>query len=198
MYQITILDSPVSKNPRYNSKLKLMSKLESSVHNKYNNKHHHYSSSKLSSYFKKLDSGPKFDPKKTNIKLLNNSGNISSRKQTQDIPHIDTNTSVQYSTVELFKEEDSTDFMFSLPIDECFDLINYEPKSSIDPLAQAIPSLNTKSKQIPKEETKGQKKSISSEKDLLSKRMASYSSFKKKHSNQVGRGKLSNYIDAKV
>jgi hypothetical protein len=28
--------------------------------------------------------------------------------------------------------------------------------------------------------------------------MASYSSFKKKHSNQVGRGKLSNYIDAKV
>lgn len=157
------------------------------------------SETKFSSYLRKMDTGSKFGPKKGTIKVLNHSGNISSRKETQDIPQIDTNTSVQYSTVELFTEEDSNDFMFSLPIDECFDLINYEPQSGIDPLAQAIPSLNTKTKQIPKkEESKTQKKGISSEKDLLSKKMASYSSFNKKHSNQVARGKLSNYINAKV
>lgn len=49
-------------------------------------------------------------------------------KHENNMNQIDNNSSVQYSTVELFSEEDKKDLMFSLPIDECFDLINNEIK----------------------------------------------------------------------
>jgi len=124
------------------------------------------------------------------------------QKLTQNSNYLENNSSVQYSTVELYSEEEKEDLMFSLPIEECFDLINYEPRNSINPLAQIVPALNIKSKQIPKvtphKMKENDKKSISSEKDLLSNKMSTYSSFKKKRSNQVNRGKLSNYINLKV
>ena len=156
---------------------------------------------KLSNYLKKLDSSSKYTSKKQDTMQLNASGNISNRFGNQTLQSIENNSSVQYSTVELFTEENKNEYMFSLPIDECFDLINYEPKSSIDSLAQTVPSLTTKTKQIPKttpSKTKENDKNKMSDKDLLSHKMPSYSSFKKKHSNQVQRGKLGNYINSKV
>jgi hypothetical protein len=130
------------------------------------------------------------------------SGNYSERID-EVIDSFDHNSSLQYSRPYLFTEETKEYNMYSLPIDECLNLIHYEPKNSIDPLAQVVPSLTTKTKQIPRVSEMHAKeglmhKNTSSEKELLSTKMASYSSFNKKHSNQIARSKLSNYINSKV
>lgn len=133
---------------------------------------------------------------------IESSGNYS-RRIDESMDSFDRNSSLQYSRPNLFTEETREYNMYSLPIDEWFNLIHYEPKNSIDPLAQAVPSLTTKTKQIPRVSEMHAKegtmhKNTSSEKELLSIKMASYSSFNKKHSNQIARSKLSNYINSKV
>jgi hypothetical protein len=160
------------------------------------------SQTKHSNYLRKLDSEGRLANKINESINIESSGNYS-RRIDESINTLDINSSLQYSRPNLFTEEAKEYFMFSLPIDECFNLIHYEPKNSIDPLAQAVPSLTTKSKQTPKVPEINIKdpmkyKNTSSEKELLSHKIASYSSFNKKHSNQITRSKLSNYINSKV
>ena len=106
------------------------------------------------------------------------------------------------SPLDLGNEHEPENLMYSLPLEECFNLVHFESKKDIDSLAQVVPSLNTKSKQIPKVSSmlntnKNIERSNPTEKDNLTYKMSTYSSFKKKHSNQVTRSKLSNYINVK-
>lgn len=112
-------------------------------------------------------------------------------------------SSINRSRLDLISEDERCDLMYALPMEECFNLIHYESKPSIDPLAQVVPSLNTKSKQIPRVSlvpgsNKNRPKNRASDHDILANKMTSFSSFKKKHSNQIARNKLSNYINTKV
>lgn len=112
-------------------------------------------------------------------------------------------SSFSRSHLDLISEEERWDLMYALPMKEGFNLIHYESKPNIGPLAQVVPSLNTKSKQIPKVSlvpgsNKNRPKNRASDHDILANKMTSFSSFKKKHSNQIARNKLSNYINTKV
>ena len=121
----------------------------------------------------------------------------------------------QNTDLDNMSESSKNNWLYSLPSEECFDLINYEPKPAINPLAQAVPSLTAKTKQVPKVASVRQKVKEyafvkwrlsangessatlirKSEKDLKSPKASSHNSFKKKNSNQVMRNKLSNYIN---
>ena len=109
------------------------------------------------------------------------------------------------SKINMEKDVQYENMMFALPFDEWSNLILYESKAEIDPLAQVIPYLNIKSRQIPKisAQEQDQEKEILSarestkNKDSLSMKISSYTSFQKKKSSQLQRTKLSNYINNK-
>ena len=88
------------------------------------------------------------------------------------------------SKIQIEKEFQYENVMFALPFDEWSNLILYESKAEIDPLAQVIPFLHIKSRQIPKITEKQEKEILSARdsdksKESLSIKIPSYTSFQK-------------------